>query len=63
MNFQPGDHVLVLSGMNKGVRAVFRKYNDRGKALCCGPGKAYHRITIKPEKLKLIKREAVSNEI
>jgi transcription elongation factor len=57
MNFQPGDTVLVLSGMNKGVRAIFRRYNDRGKALCCGSAGAYQRITIAPEKLKLIKRE------
>lgn len=53
--FQPGDTVLVLTGQNKGVRAIFRRYNDRGKALCRGPGNHIHRITIKPEKLKLIK--------
>ena len=54
--FQPGDTVLVLAGVNMGVRAIFVKYDEKNKAVCKGPGSRIHRIRVKPEKLKLIKR-------
>lgn len=50
----PGDVVLVLAGVNKGVRATFKGYNDKGRAICKGSGTRLHRITVKPEKLKLM---------
>ena len=52
---QPGDTVLVLTGPNKGVRAVFKRYTAKGKAFCKGPGNHLHRIEISPDKLRLVK--------
>jgi len=54
--FKPGDKVLVLAGLNKGARAIFKYYTAEGKAFCKGPGGRLHRIRIKPEKLRLIKK-------
>ena len=55
--FKPGDIVLVLAGPNKGRRATFKYYTPEGKAFCKISKNRLHRVCIRPEKLKLIKRE------
>lgn len=51
---KPGDRVLVLYGPNKGVTAVFRYMDSRGKAHCRGPGNRLHRVCVELEKLRVI---------
>lgn len=52
---KPGDRVMVLYGQNKGVVAVFKRYDKQGKAHCKGPGNRLHRVCVEPGKLRLIK--------